>query len=134
MAYFFPIKMRGNKTTDEIIKNIISKLIIGLNSIGEIIALKASTQRILKIFEPITFPIAISVCFFLAATSEAASSGSDVPRATIVKPIKTSLKPKKRAISEALSTINLPPTNKAIIPPIIYRIDKDVLTSSTFSN
>ena len=41
------------------------------------------TKRILKILEPITFPIAISPFFFVAATTEVTNSGNDVPAATI---------------------------------------------------
>ena len=44
----------------------------------------------LKIFEPIILPIAISEYPFLTATTDAAISGKDVPRAIIVRPMNTS--------------------------------------------
>jgi len=47
--------------------------------------------RMLKTFDPITFPIAISECLRMAATTEVASSGVLVPAATIVRPITASL-------------------------------------------
>jgi len=45
------------------------------------------TKRVLKIFDPTMLPIAMSDCFLYAAIPEAASSGRDVPIATIVSPI-----------------------------------------------
>ena len=48
------------------------------------------TRAIFRIFEPITLPIAMSECPLLTATIEAATSGKDVPRAIIVKPMKNS--------------------------------------------
>ncbi len=38
----------------------------------------------MKIFEPITFPIAMSLFFFKAATMDVTSSGSEVPAAIII--------------------------------------------------
>ena len=46
-----------------------------------------STISMLNTFEPIALPSAISTSFFLAATIEVTSSGSDVPIETIVSPI-----------------------------------------------
>ena len=48
---------------------------------------KASTIPILKILLPTTLPIAISCSPFLAAITDVTSSGSDVPKATIVNEI-----------------------------------------------
>ena len=47
-------------------------------------------KKIFRIFEPITLPIAISFSPLIEATTEVASSGSDVPTATTVKPITAS--------------------------------------------
>jgi len=60
-----------------------------------------STRRVLNIFEPTMFPIAMSACFLYAAIPEAASSGSDVPIATIVSPIIDSESPKISAMCVA---------------------------------
>lgn len=54
---------------------------------GVMSALDPTTNRILKIFDPMIFPIAISALPFLAAVTEVTSSGKDVPKATIVSPI-----------------------------------------------
>lgn len=45
----------------------------------------------LKIFDPTTFPMAISLSPFLVATILVTSSGKEVPMATIVNPIRASL-------------------------------------------
>ncbi len=44
-------------------------------------------KSILKMLLPIMFPMAMEFSFFLMATMEATSSGSDVPKATMVRPI-----------------------------------------------
>ena len=59
--------------------------------------------------EPITLPIAMSLSPFLAATTDVTSSGSDVPIATIVRPIRLSGIPNILAIVFAPSTVLLPP-------------------------
>ena len=51
---------------------------------GEIVEAKPIINKILKIFDPITFPMAISVSSFFVATTEVTSSGREVPTATIV--------------------------------------------------
>ena len=55
-------------------------------------------------FEPMTLPMAISCSPFLAARIDEANSGSDVPTATMVKPMTKSLTPKSCAISTAPQT------------------------------
>ena len=68
-------------------------------------------SSILKIVLPTTLPIAISALCFLAAVTDVASSGRDVPRATMVRLIKRSLRPAIRAIAVAASTVtSLPST------------------------
>ena len=66
-------------------------------------------NKILKIFDPITLPIAISFSFLIDATTEVTSSGSDVPTATMVNPTNVSDIPNDIAIFEALSTTIVPP-------------------------
>ncbi len=61
------------------------------------IAVTPRIQRILKIFEPTTFPTAISDSFFIDATIEVNNSGKLVPTATTVNPITASLKLKNLA-------------------------------------
>ena len=55
---------------------------------------KDAGKRILKILLPTILPIAIPALPRFAAVTEVTSSGSDVPKATIVKPINRSLIPK----------------------------------------
>ena len=81
--------------------NAVGSTVIGFNT-EEI----PRIQKILNKFEPMTFPMAISFSFFLAATKEVTSSGHEVPIATIVNPIKVSLKPMIRARLVAPSTTN----------------------------
>ena len=77
-------------------------------------------NRRLKILEPITFPIAIPVSPFLAATADVTSSGRDVPIATIVSPISVSVIPAALAISFALFTTTCPPAIISTSPITIY--------------
>ena len=56
----------------------------------------------LKTFEPITLPMAIADLPLRAATTLVASSGRDVPNATIVRPITASLTPQERATAVEL--------------------------------
>ena len=55
---------------------------------------------------------------FRAAVTDVASSGSDVPQATIVRPITASLTPNALAISDAPATKRSPPNISAASPPI----------------
>ena len=50
--------------------------------------------KILNILEPIIFPIAILFSFFIAAITEVATSGKEVPNASTPIPIIASLTPK----------------------------------------
>ncbi len=56
------------------------------------------TLRILKIFEPNIFPTEMSICFFNAAITEVANSGTEVPNAKMVSPMILSLTPKDKAM------------------------------------
>jgi hypothetical protein len=46
---------------------------------------RPTTHRTLKMQDPTALPRIISPCLLIAATIEVASSGSEVPKATIVK-------------------------------------------------
>ena len=67
---------------------------------GEIAADIPRIKRILKIFDPIALPSARPLSPFLVATMDVTSSGSDVPIAMIVSPIKFWLTPKFAAITQ----------------------------------
>ena len=64
-------------------------------------ATTARTNSMLKMLEPMTLPTTMSASFLRAATIDVASSGNDVPSATIVKPIISGLMPSNRAPSTA---------------------------------
>ncbi len=68
------------------------------------------------------FPTEISISFLMAATTEVTSSGNEVPAATIVDEINSSLIPNCLAIETAPATVNLPPRNSANKPPAIINI------------
>ena len=82
-------------------------------------ALIPKMKKTLKILLPKMFPNAISQFPFAAAIQEVASSGNDVPSATMVRPIIASLTPRHCAILVALLTINSPPKTKHDSPKII---------------
>ncbi len=82
-----------------------------LYGIGKMIEEAPTIQKTLKILDPTILPTAISFCFLIPATTDVASSGKLVPIATIVRPIKASDSPAKRARIVALSTNSLPPKN-----------------------
>ena len=101
--------------TAESIRNLLSNGTLQINAVVPI------TKRMLKILLPTIFPMAIPALPLLAAVTEVTSYGSDVPKATIVRPMKRSLMPKALAISDAASTTrSLPQTT--IIPPAIMKI------------
>lgn len=63
-----------------------------------------TTASVLKRLEPMTLPRAMSCSPFRAAITDDANSGSEVPIATMVRPMIMSLTPKTRAISTAPQT------------------------------
>ena len=60
---------------------------------GEITPVTPKISKMLKTFEPNTLPMAMPLLPLRAATALVASSGSDVPPATMVSPITASLMP-----------------------------------------
>ena len=89
---------------------------LGSKGTGVISALDPTTNKILKIFDPMMFPIAISALPFLAAVTEVTSSGKDVPKATMVSPINLWLTPSEMAMFVAASTAKLLPLIKPTRP------------------
>mgnify|MGYP007005792080 CR=1 FL=1 len=70
-------------------------------AIGVIAAVSPVTNKMLNILLPTMFPIAMPVFPLRAAVTDVTSSGSDVPKATIVRPIMRWLTPRSKAISVA---------------------------------
>ena len=89
---------------------------------GHINAVSPRMNKTLKIFEPITLPMAISAFPSSAPVRLTTSSGHDVPKPNIVSPITNSLTPAFLAFEDAPSTnqsaprtISPRPTNSQII-------------------
>ena len=72
--------------------------------------------RMLNTLDPKTFPIAMPLCPLRAETMLVASSGSEVPPATMVRPMTASLMPSEEANAEALSTKMLLPKMRHTSP------------------
>ena len=88
----------------------------------------------LKILEPITFPMDISVCWDIAALMVTANSGADVPKATTVSPIIKSDTFRVCAISEAESTNQSAPFQSIIIEMITRIQSRMILVSMSPNN
>ena len=71
---------------------------------GHKIALTPATTSRLKMFDPTTLPTAISFAPSSAAVTLTASSGADVPNATIVSPMMSGDTPRRRARPDAPET------------------------------
>ncbi len=89
--------------------------------IGVIIALSPSIKKILAIFDPVTFAIAISVLPCRLAVTETMSSGRLVPIATMVRPMIACEILNRLAMLTAPSTRILPPKVRSHSPPAIAR-------------
>ena len=91
------IKAKRDKTTsNKVMTPIVSTSrdkMIGLAVIGAMSVASPTTPKVLKILEPMILPNAISCSPLRAADKLATSSGKDVPIATMVKPIISSLNP-----------------------------------------
>ena len=112
MKYLLGRKTKGKiAAAKPIIQKTLEDKISGelvLTVIGLIIAVIPKTEAKLNIFEPIRLPSEIALSFLKAAITEAASSGTLVPTATIVTEIAYWLTPKYSARSMA------PLTNHAL--------------------
>ena len=101
--------LQGIITTSSAIENaaiicIFTAYSMKLKLYGDTDAETPITHSMLNMFEPITLPMEISICFLNAAATDAASSGRLVPTATTVRPITCSLTPSIDAISDAPRT------------------------------
>ena len=108
---------KKNKPTVNInIKN--PCVMISANSVGILLnrMVLPNTKTIFIILEPIILPITKLVSPCLIAERDAASSGNEVPNATIDMPITREEIPKVCAIPFAPSTNRVAPTPKPIIP------------------
>ena len=78
-----------------------------------------STARMLKMLLPTILPMAMSRSPLTLAMTEVATSGSDVPAATTVRPTTNSLTPRCRAIVTAASTSQLEPCTSRSRPTMM---------------
>ena len=78
-------------------------------------------RHMLNMLEPMTLPSASCVLPLIAATIAVASSGSEVPPATMVSPMTASLTFSARATSVAPPTKRLLPPMRAARPTTIHR-------------
>ncbi len=99
--------MKNNKLAPTIVS--ISKLVMPPIGRGLMVDAHPNMKNELKMLLPITLPIAMPGFFLNAAVREVASSGNDVPTATIVSPTIDSLTPILKAMPLAPSTKNCPP-------------------------
>ena len=76
---------------------------------GKMNALKPRTKPTLAIFEPTILPMAIEEASLTAAAKLTTISGSEVPKAIIVKPITSGDKPMRAAKSLPPRTIHSAP-------------------------
>ena len=86
-------------TTVATITAAISIALLIMKPIGLIDDAIPSTNKMLNTLEPIALPSAISTSPLRAATKDVTSSGREVPRAIIVRPIILSLTPRAKAIT-----------------------------------
>ena len=70
-------------------------------------------KKMLNTQAPTTLPNASPGCRFTAAITDVTRSGTDPPNPTIVKPMRPSDRPARRAIPDAPSTSQSPPKNSA---------------------
>lgn len=87
-------KQKSNKATTDPNATKVSIRKASAKGTGIIILESPTTKRMLKRLLPMMFPMAISQFFLEAATTEVNNSGKEVPKATIVNPIKRSDNPK----------------------------------------
>ena len=93
---------------------------------SDLASLNLPTKEELKLLEPFTFAMDISVCCDIAALMVTANSGADVPKATTVSPITKSDTFRVCAISEAESTNQSAPF-QSMITEMITRIQSMII-------
>ena len=86
------------------------------NGSGRMTAAVPRMKNALNMHDPMTLPMASPGRPLIAATIDAASSGSDVPMATMVSPMRASLTPRAAAIPEAPATNRSPPAMSPASP------------------
>ena len=84
--------------------------------IGLMVAVSPRIMRMLNTLLPMTLPMAMAERPLRAATTLVASSGSEVPPATMVRPMTLSLTCSWRATDEAESTKRLAPMTRQARP------------------
>ena len=111
-----PLPMASSARAERITSGI--SLVMMLRSIrmGENRAVTPIITRTLKILLPTTLPTAISALPLSAEMKLIVSSGAEVPKATMVRPITRSLTPHLRAMAEAPSVRALAPTRMSTRP------------------
>ena len=77
-------------------------------------------------FEPTTLPTAISLAPWMAAVTLTASSGAEVPKATMVRPTSSGDTPRRRASADAPAT-NLSAPHTSSAKPTMSRISDTIL-------
>ena len=97
--------------------------IINVSSVSGMLAMPTMAKR-LNMLDPMTLPMATSACRRNAAITVVASSGSEVPMATRVRPITSSVTPMSRAISWAPSIKRWAPKGKPVNPKAKYAANR----------
>ena len=77
-----------------------------------------NTSRTLAMLEPMMLPTASSVSSAATAWPTTASSGAEVPAATMVSPITIGLRPNRAPRPDAARTTRWPATSRASRPPV----------------
>ena len=99
----------------------------GLMTIGATTAAHPTMSMAFMMFEPTTFPTAISGVPFRADIRLTKNSGIEVPQATMVRPITISGTPNRRAMALAPSVRRSAPTSTNVTPIIINNILRNTL-------
>jgi hypothetical protein len=107
---------------DKRLKGISRESIFALNVIGKMSAVVPKMSSPLNMLLPMTLPREIPELPFSAELRLITSSGSDVPSATIVRPITSSLILKRRASADAPSVSRLAPHKMMASAPMKNRI------------
>ena len=130
VTILFLFNRKNNPIVNITIKN--PWVMIVVNSIGMLRKRMAipNTNKIFMILEPMILPITIPVSPYLVAARDAASSGNEVPSATMDIPITREETPSASAIPVAPSTKNVAPTASPIIPMITCNTKRKLLPST----
>ena len=102
-------------------------------AIGDTSVVRPIIQRVLKILEPTTFPTDMSAFPAIAPVRLTTSSGQDVPKPTIVRPMTNSLTRKRRAMEEAPSTRESAPKTIRQRPTMRNNKDTDCIISANIT-